>query len=343
MHFSSLLAEVHCALCPAFRRRPAPFAAHQRHLSAVRHSPSSTAYLARQAKDPYVARAAAEGYRSRAAFKLSEMDDRHALLRPGMGPVVDLGAAPGSWTQVACRRTAPTRRSVAEADTVRGAATRQAAVSLASDGPSAVPTKRPSRRRSVLEVFDDGVRTRVDAAVSAPVSIVNASSRVIGLDLLAIAPLPGATLLQGDFTARPLRRRVAELLAPRGGAALVLSDMAHSFAGSASLDHIRQMALAWTAAAFGVHALQPGGALLVKVRYGEHLRPLVDALRRRFDAVAEVKPPSSRADSAEAYLVATGFAGRGGGRGAAEVLTDGERRTLEHLGVEWGGAEWDSS
>jgi 23S rRNA (uridine2552-2'-O)-methyltransferase len=193
--------------------------------------------LTRQLNDPYVAAARARGWRSRAAFKLIELDDRFHLLRPG-GRVLDLGAAPGGWSQVAVRRGA---------------------------------------------------------------------GQVIGLDLLPIDPVPGASFLLGDFNDPSMPDRLAGLL---GGAAdLVLSDMAPNTTGHAATDHLRIMALAELALDFALRVLAPGGGFVAKVFQGGSERGMLQPMRRHFAVVRHAKPPASRKESSELYVVATGFRG----------------------------------
>ncbi len=211
--------------------------------TAHRRSASSTRWLQRQLSDPYVAEARRLGYRSRAAFKLLELDDRFHFLRPG-GRVVDLGAAPGGWTQVAVART--------KAETGRG--------------------------------------------------------RVVGIDVLAMDPVPGATILQGDFLSDEAPAAIKAALG--GPADVVLSDMAAPATGHASTDHLRIIALAEAAYAFAREVLAPGGSFIAKVFQGGTERSLLEALRRDFDSVRHAKPPASRAESAEVYVVALGFRGR---------------------------------
>ena len=206
-------------------------------------TPSQRAWLERQLNDPYVARAKREGWRSRAAFKLIEMDDKYRLLKPG-GRVVDLGAAPGGWAQVAARRIGR--------ETGRG--------------------------------------------------------RIVGIDLLAIEPLPGVDLLMLDFMAPEAPDRLRELLA--GEADLVMSDMAANATGHKKTDHLKIMGLAEAAAEFAREVLAPGGAFLAKVLQGGTEGTLLTDLKRDFAVVRHVKPAASRSDSAELYVLATGFRGR---------------------------------
>jgi 23S rRNA (uridine2552-2'-O)-methyltransferase len=207
----------------------------QRVRTARSRSPASARWLERQLNDPYVARAKGAGLRSRAAFKLIEIDEKFKLLRPGLG-VVDLGAAPGGWSQVAVQKGA---------------------------------------------------------------------ARVVAIDLLPIDPIPGATILQGDFLSDDAPDRVRAALG--GPADLVLSDMAANTTGHAATDHLRIMGLAEAALDFAVSVLAPGGAFVCKLFQGGGERAFQDVLKQRFAKVRHAKPPASRRDSAETYVVAQGF------------------------------------
>jgi 23S rRNA (uridine2552-2'-O)-methyltransferase len=208
-------------------------------------SASSRAWLTRQINDPYVARAKREGFRSRAAYKLAEIDDKFHLLQPG-ARVVDLGAAPGGWSEIAARRVGP-------------------------------------------------------------------SGRVVALDILDLKPIAGVEFLQLDFLDETAPARLKDLLG--GQADVVLSDMAANATGHRQTDHLRIMALAEAAALFAREVLAPGGAFLCKVLQGGTEAGLLAELKRDFETVKHVKPPASRTDSAELYLLARGF--RGGGRAEA--------------------------
>lgn len=204
---------------------------------------SSQLWLERQLNDPYVAAAKREGFRSRAAYKLLEIDSKNKLLRPGLR-VVDLGAAPGGWSQVA-------------ADRVRAA---------------------------------------------------EGKGQVVAIDYLAMEPIAGVEILELDFTVEGAEETLIGLL--RGGRAdLVLSDMAAPTTGHKATDHLRIIALAEAAAHFALRVLEPGGAFLAKVFQGGTERELLDMLKRSFKSVRHVKPPASRSDSAELYVLATGFRG----------------------------------
>lgn len=206
---------------------------------------SSTLWLERQLNDPYVAAAKREGYRSRAAYKLSEIAEKYGLLKPG-DTVVDLGAAPGGWSQVAAER--------------------------------------------VRSVDGQGV--------------------VVAIDISEMAPIPGVTILHGDFMADDAPRRLMEALGGRKPD-YVLSDMAAPATGHSRTDHLRIMGLCETALAFAVDVLAPGGVFLCKVLQGGTEKELLDTMKRAFTVVRHVKPKASRADSAELYVVATGFRERG--------------------------------
>ena len=209
--------------------------------TARRRPAASTRWLDRQLNDPYVAEARRLGYRSRAAFKLIEIDERLRLLRPGQ-IVVDLGAAPGGWTQVALERT-------------RAAET---------------------------------------------------GGRVVALDRMEIDPLPGADILLGDFLEPETLARL-ESAVGEAAADLVLSDLSPSATGHKATDHLRIVALAEDALDFAERALKPGGAFVAKVFRGGADGDLLKRVRARFGTVRHIKPPASRPDSAETYLVARGF------------------------------------
>jgi 23S rRNA (uridine2552-2'-O)-methyltransferase len=208
---------------------------------------SSTLWLERQLNDPYVARARAEGYRGRAAYKIIELDDRFGFLRPG-ARVVDLGAAPGGWTQVAVARV-----------------------------------------------------NALGAARGKPVG------RVLAVDLQPIDPIAGAELRQLDFLQEDAEAAARGWLG--GQADVVMSDMAAAASGHPQTDNLRITALAEAAWEFAHGVLAPGGTFVAKVLGGGADPALVARLNRAFAKVAHVKPPASRKDSSEKYLVATGFRG----------------------------------
>src|SRR5271155_613223 len=210
-----------------------------------RRTPSSRAWLERQISDPYVARAKREGFRSRAAYKLTEIDDKYRLLKPG-ARVVDLGAAPGGWSEISAQRVGP-------------------------------------------------------------------SGRVIAIDILDMKPIAGVEFEKLDFLDASAPERLKAMLG--GGAEgkidVVLSDMAANATGHRQTDHLRIIALAEVAAEFAREVLAKGGTFLCKVLQGGTEAALLAELKRDFASVKHVKPPASRTDSAELYLLARGF--RGGG------------------------------
>jgi 23S rRNA (uridine2552-2'-O)-methyltransferase len=200
---------------------------------------ASQEWLKRQLNDPYVAAAQAQGWRSRAAFKLIEMDDRFKLIKPGMR-VLDLGAAPGGWCQVAKKRGA---------------------------------------------------------------------GQVVALDLLPVDSIPGVTMLQGDFNDEDMSARLEAALG--GKADIVLSDMAPNTTGHNATDHLRIIALAELALEFAAKVLAPGGAFVAKVFQGGSEKQMLAPMKLLFASVRHAKPPASRKESSELYVVATGFRGAG--------------------------------
>ena len=220
--------------------------------SAKGRKVSSTKWLERQLNDPYVARARAAGYRSRAAFKIKEMDEKHHLFRKGMR-VVDLGAAPGGWSQVAANATGSTE----------------------------------------------------------------ANPLIVGIDYLEMDPIPGVILLQKDFTEDDAPAMLIEAMGGKK-ADVVMSDMAWPTTGHRPTDHLRIVHLIEIAADFALDVLAPGGTFVAKVFQGGTEHELLHMLKRHFKTTFHAKPPSSRSDSAEAYLLAKGFKGRQAPEAAAE-------------------------
>lgn len=213
---------------------------HRRLTSNKKRKASSASWLTRQLNDPYVKRAKADGYRSRAAYKLTELDDKYGLLK-GARRVVDLGIAPGGWSQV--------------------------------------------------------VRQRAPKAA------------IVGIDLLEVEPLEGVTIFQMDFMAEEAPARLEAAL--DGPPDLVLSDMAANTVGHKQTDHLRTMGLVEAGAWFAVETLAPGGAYVAKVLAGGTDNDLLALLKQHFRTVKHAKPPASRKDSSEWYVIAQGFKGRG--------------------------------
>jgi 23S rRNA (uridine2552-2'-O)-methyltransferase len=199
---------------------------------------SSTRWLERQLNDPYVKRARAENYRSRAAYKLLELDERFGLLN-GVQAVVDLGIAPGGWSQVV-RRKAP-------------------------------------------------------------------KAAIVGIDMLPTDPIEGVAIVQMDFMDEAAPDRLKDAIG--GPADLVLSDMAANTVGHQQTDHLRTMALVEAGLEFAREVLRPGGAYVAKVLAGGADNELVAELKRNFATVKHAKPPASRKESSEWYVIAQGFKG----------------------------------
>lgn len=199
---------------------------------------SSQAWLKRQINDPFVKQAKKEGYRSRAAFKLLEIEESLKAFKRG-AVVVDLGAAPGSWTQVAMEK-----------------------------------------------IGKGGV--------------------VVGIDLLPIDKIPGATLIQGDFLEEKALHELEALLKGKK-VDVVMSDMAHNTTGHTQTDHIRIMELVELAYEFACDHLAPNGTFIAKVFAGGTESKLLSRIKKSFKMVKHMKPSASRKESAEIYLVAKGF------------------------------------
>jgi 23S rRNA (uridine2552-2'-O)-methyltransferase len=215
----------------------------QRVVTAKGRSVSSKLWLERQLNDPYVAAARDRGWRSRSAFKLAEIDDKARFLKPG-AVIVDLGAAPGGWSQVAAERV------------------------RAGEG----------------------------------------RGRVIALDRSVMDPLPGVSVLQRDFLEPETVEALSAALGPDKADA-VISDMAASASGHRQTDHLKIMALCDAALDFAKQVLKPGGTFLCKVLRGGTERELLDGMKRDFAMVRHVKPKASRSDSAELFVLASGFRG----------------------------------
>ena len=212
---------------------------HERLRTAKKRTASSSRWLTRQINDPYVKQARAEGWRSRAAFKLIDLDEKFSLLRNAKR-VVDLGIAPGGWSQV-LRKKAPT-------------------------------------------------------------------AKVVGIDLLPTEPIEGVTIFEMDFMADEAPAALQGAL--DGPPDLVICDMAANTVGHKQTDHLRTMGLVETAVDFAVTTLAPGGAFVAKVFAGGTDAELLTILKKNFTSVKHAKPPSSRKDSSEWYVIAQGFKGR---------------------------------
>jgi 23S rRNA (uridine2552-2'-O)-methyltransferase len=208
--------------------------------SNKKRTASSARWLQRQLDDPYVKQARAAGYRSRSAFKLKELDEKYALIRKAVR-VIDLGIAPGGWSQV--------------------------------------------------------------------VRQVNPKASVVGIDLLPTDPIEGVTIFEMDFMADAAPAALQDAL--DGPPDLILSDMAANTVGHKQTDHLRTMGLVETALHFAIESLAPGGAFVAKVFAGGTDGELLTLLKRNFTSVKHAKPPASRKDSSEWYVIAQGFKGPG--------------------------------
>lgn len=197
--------------------------------------PSSTRWLARQLNDSFVIQAKKEGYRSRAAYKIIEINEKFKIFKKGM-KVLDLGAAPGGWSQVVSKIT---------------------------------------------------------------------STHILAVDLLEIEPIAGVQTMVKDF----YENDAAEvIMATLGGKVdVVMSDMAANTTGHTATDHLRIVVLCEKAAELSYEILKPGGCFIAKIFKGGTENSLLSAIKLKFSKVKHFKPKSSRPESAEEYLVATGF------------------------------------
>jgi len=215
--------------------------------TAKRRKGASTRWLQRQLNDPYVAEAKKQGYRSRAAFKLLEIDDQFKILKPGK-KLVDLGAAPGGWSQIAVER-------------------------LNTQG----------HKKGAI-------------------------GKVVAIDIQPFDDIPGAICIEQDFLSASAARALKK--ASGGAVDLVISDMAAPSTGHPGTDHLRIMGLLEEAYDFARNVLNPGGVFLGKVLQGGTEDTLLQSLKQDFKIVKHTKPPSSRADSRESYVIALGFKGK---------------------------------
>ena len=201
-------------------------------------------WLERQLNDPYVHEARKLGFRSRAAFKISEIVDKYKFLKPG-GFVVDLGAAPGGWSQVSAQR----------------------------------------------------------------VKSLDGKGRVVAIDMHGMDEMPGVVIFKKDFYDDDTPALLIEALGGKQ-ADCVLSDMASHATGHRQTDHINIIALAEAGYDFARQVLKPGGTYLAKVLRGGTENQLLALMKKDFATVRHVKPMASRDDSAELFVLATGFRGK---------------------------------
>lgn len=199
---------------------------------------SSIKWIQRQLNDPYVVKAKKDGYRSRAAYKLLEIDEKTHILKKD-AIVVDLGAAPGGWSQVAMQK---------------------------------------------------------------------GCKHVVAIDLLGMDPIPDVTFFQMDFMADEAPETLINAL---NGARpnLVMSDMAHNTIGHPSTDHLKIVALVEAAYEFAIEILEQNGTFIAKVFQGGTEGQLLARMKKDFKTVKHLKPPSSRKESPETFVIAQGFRG----------------------------------
>jgi len=202
---------------------------------------SSTRWLKRQLNDPYIQEAEKYGYRGRAAFKLKEIDEKINCLEPGK-VIIDLGAAPGGWCQIATEK----------------------------------------------------------------------GCKVIAIDLLEMDEMPDVLNFQLDFMeddAPDFLKVELEKLSPDGLADIVMSDMAPNTMGHKQTDHLRIMAVVEAAYYFAIEVLKPNGVFIAKVFQGGAQDAILKEMKKNFKSVKHIKPPASRKESAEQFVVAQGFKG----------------------------------
>ena len=199
---------------------------------------SSGRWLERQKTDQFVKQRDQHVFRSRSAYKLQEINRRDRLIRPG-NRIIDLGASPGGWTQVA-------------------------------------------------------------------LAAATAQGMVVAVDILAMDPLPGATIIQGDCREADVMRRVLDVVGAEG-VDLVMSDMAPNITGIAVVDEAQCLELAQMTLQFSHRFLKPGGTLLIKLFQFAETQSLLTEIKAAFGEVVRRKPDSSRAESREFYVVGRRF------------------------------------
>ena len=197
-------------------------------------------WIKRHINDPFVQEAQRLGYLSRATFKLLEIQKKDHILKPGM-TVIDLGAAPGGWSQIASE-------------------------------------------------------------------LVGNKGRIIAVDLLPVAELPGVTVIQGDFNEQSVLNQLLE--AANGLVDVIISDMAPNLSGQRSIDMPRSIHLLELALDCAHQTLKPGGTLLMKAFHGSGLDQFLETLKKDFGLVKFRKPEASRPKSTEVYVLATDFHGK---------------------------------
>ena len=215
--------------------------AKQKVKSAKGRKSGSTRWLNRQLNDPYIQKAEKDGMRGRAAYKLIELNEKLDFLKKGQ-VIVDLGAAPGGWCQVATQ----------------------------------------------------------------------ACVKVIAIDLLEIDEMPDVDFIQMDFMdndAPEILNKMVQKYNADGLVDAVISDMAPNTTGHKQTDHLRIMAVVEAAYYFAIETLKPDGIFIAKVFQGGAQNTLVAEVKKSFKTVKHIKPPASRKESSETYMIAIGFKG----------------------------------
>lgn len=214
-------------------------ATENKHVKDKKLTKSSRAWIERQINDPYVAEAKKLGYRSRALFKIKEIDEAFNMFHAGQ-KIVDLGSAPGGWSQYIGQK-------------------------------------------------------------------LGRSAKIVAIDILEMEPLDGVDFMQGDFTDNDVLEKLETMF--EGKVDIVLSDMAPNSTGHSRTDHDRIMFMLELSLDFASKHLKEGGSFVVKVLRGGTEKKLYDIVRKSFTKAKHFKPQSSRKESTEIYLVATGFKG----------------------------------
>ncbi len=248
--------------------------------------------------DPFQRAAHAEGYRARSAYKLKQMNERFHILKPGQ-VVLDLGAAPGGWSQVAAIyvRSRDPADEFDDADPGPG-------------GPG-IPGIPGSPDASICDDGNMNRDTGTEPSSDKPVAIATQLppvGMVVGIDLVDIEPWPGCHFIQGDLTEDETLDELSALC-PKGSVDVVISDMSPKLSGNYDMDQARSVHLSLTAHDIACEWLHRGGAFVVKVFEGADFQDFRARIRERFRQVRSFSPSASRKASSEIYLIAKGFKG----------------------------------
>ncbi|KAG5642225.1 hypothetical protein DXG03_003394 [Asterophora parasitica] len=304
-------------------------------LIALSKSKSAKAWLARQFQDPYVKQRLSDpqAYRARSAFKLVEIDSQyyHFLTKPDVKAVVDLGAAPGGWSQVVAGKlgwdeSRPQEEAASTAAGVGGEDVSKATGDYGLDADmtwssmTRVPTRRPRRKvQGELLAFDP---LNIDFVNSDEIASTTGRGTIVALDLLRMQPIHGVHCIQTDFLSPEAERLIHGLLSvkgnPEGKVDVILSDMAANASGNQVRDIESSLEICQSVFEFARRNLRTaedigrkrGGVLLMKYFTHPLLQDFyIKKLRPNFHDVKSIKPPSSRGDSNEAYFLCQGWKG----------------------------------